>query len=77
MLRWKGADPSDAEQTAYLDFVRELVASGVPVEGVHLYGIARPSYQPEAPELSPLPREWLEQFGERIEDAGLPVKVSV
>jgi wyosine [tRNA(Phe)-imidazoG37] synthetase (radical SAM superfamily) len=77
VFRWHAKDPSVEEQEAYLGFVRELAAARVPVKGVLLYGIARPSYQPEAPELSPLPREWLERFAERIRAAGLDVRVSV
>jgi hypothetical protein len=47
------------------------------VRGVLLYGLARPSHQPEAPELAALPRASLEAFARRIEAAGLPVRVSV
>ena len=72
-----GAAPSDAEQQAYLNLVLRIRAEHVPVEGVLLYGLARPSMQPQAPRLSALPRAWLEEFAQRIRAAGLPVKVSV
>jgi wyosine [tRNA(Phe)-imidazoG37] synthetase (radical SAM superfamily) len=71
-----GTPPSEHEQQAYLDCLRELVEADVPLRGVRLYGLARPSHQPEAPELAPLPAGWLEEFGRRIEAVGLPVQVS-
>jgi hypothetical protein len=43
---------------------------------VLLYGLARPSLQPQADRLSALPAAWLDAFAERIRAAGLPVKVS-
>jgi wyosine [tRNA(Phe)-imidazoG37] synthetase (radical SAM superfamily) len=71
-----GEPPSEAEQEAYLELVRWTRAEGLPLEGVLLYGIARPSHQPEAPRLSRLPVEWLEAFAARIREAGLEVRVS-
>ncbi|HUW29836.1 MAG TPA: radical SAM protein [Sulfuriferula sp.] len=76
MFAIDGAAPSEQEQQAYLDFVRRIASAGVPVQGVLLYGLARPSLQPEAPRLSALPADWLEAFAEKIRMAGLAVKVS-
>jgi wyosine [tRNA(Phe)-imidazoG37] synthetase (radical SAM superfamily) len=72
-----GEPPPASETDAYVEFVRGLSAEGVPVQGVLLYGMARPSHQPEARELSALPRAWMEGFARRIEQAGLPVRLSV
>jgi len=71
-----GAPPSPAEQEAYLALVRHIKTMGMPVRGVLLYGLARPSMQPHAARLSALPAAWLEGFADRIRDAGLEVKVS-
>ncbi len=71
-----GQPPSIEERTAYLDMVKDLVADEIPVRGVLLYGLARPSMQEEAPRLSRLPEDWLEQYGAEIEAAGLAVRVS-
>jgi wyosine [tRNA(Phe)-imidazoG37] synthetase (radical SAM superfamily) len=68
--------PSAQEQGAYLDLIARLVAEQVPLAGVLLYGLARPSLQPEAPRLSRLPEAWLEEFAERIRERGLAVKVT-
>ena len=72
-----GLAPSDAEQQAYLQLVHRIQREQIPVQGVLLYGLARPSMQPQALRLSALPGAWLEDFAQRIRAAGLPVQVSV
>ena len=71
-----GAPPSDAEQTAYLAAVTRIRQQRIPLQGVLLYGLARPSMQPQASRLSALPADWLAAFAEKIRAAGLSVKVS-
>ncbi len=44
--------------------------------GVHLYGLARPSLQEEAPRLDRLPAEWLEKLADRVRQLGLNARVS-
>lgn len=69
-----GAPPDTASQSAYLDL---LVAARDKLAGVHLYGLARPSLQPEAARLRTLPAEWLENYAQRIRgDTGLTVCIS-
>jgi wyosine [tRNA(Phe)-imidazoG37] synthetase (radical SAM superfamily) len=72
-----GTAPSEAEQQAYLGMVTRIRTQKIPVQGVLLYGLARPSMQPQASRLSALPVEWLDAFAEKIRRAGLPVKVSL
>jgi wyosine [tRNA(Phe)-imidazoG37] synthetase (radical SAM superfamily) len=72
-----GTAPSEIEQSAYLAAVARIRQHAIPVQGVLLYGLARPSMQPQAGRLSPLPAEWLNNFAEKIRAAGLPVKVSL
>jgi wyosine [tRNA(Phe)-imidazoG37] synthetase (radical SAM superfamily) len=70
----RGGEPSiDAD--AWVDALRTLVDEGVPLRGLLLYGLARPSLQPEAPELTALPAEWLEALAARVAPF-LPVEVS-
>lgn len=76
VLAIDGEPPSEAEQQAYLDFVASRIHAGVPIRGVLLYGLARKSWQPEAPRLSSLPISWLEHYAERIRALGLDVKVT-
>ena len=72
-----GAPPSAEEQEHYIDFLSTIRAEGVQLNGVLLYGIARPSYQPEAPRLSRLPQAWLEQYATKISATGLDVKINM
>ena len=71
-----GEGPDAAEQEAYLDFLRGCAAEPIPLQGVLLYGLARPSFQPEAPRLSPLPSAWLEACAQRIRGLGIAVRVT-
>ncbi|MDO9386096.1 MAG: radical SAM protein [Thiobacillus sp.] len=71
-----GKPPSEAEQAAYLAAVARIRQQSIPLQGVLLYGLARPSMQPQAGRLSALPAEWLEAFAEKIRAVGLPVLVS-
>ncbi len=72
-----GKPPSDAEQAACLAAVARIRQESIPVQGVLLYGLARPSMQPQASRLSALPADWLEAFAGKIRAAGLPVKVAL
>jgi len=76
MFNWDGQPPDEAEITAYLDFLATLVRDAVPVKGVLLYGVARPSMQPEAAHVSPLDAGWMQDMQRWIEDVGLAVKLS-
>ncbi len=72
-----GMPPAAEETAAYLDSIARIQREQVPVQGVLLYGLARPSMQPQASRLSALPASWLDQFADAIRAAGLPVKVSL
>ena len=68
--------PSEAESHAYLGFIEEMLRGGVIIEGVLLYGIARPSLQPEAPRLTTISQEWMEAFSAKIRLLGLAVRLN-
>lgn len=68
-----GVPPSDAELDAYVDGLAQEAGR---IRGIHLYGLARPSTQPEAPRLQRLPREWLEGLADRLKEKGLTATVS-
>jgi len=76
MFNWDGQPPDEMEVMAYLDFLGSLVRDTVPVKGVLLYGVARPSMQPEAAHVSPLDADWMKDMARRIEDVGLAVRLS-
>ena len=71
-----GQAPERAEQTAYLEFLEQALRRGVRLQGVLLYGLARPSRQPEAERLAALPAEWLETFAGEIGRLGLAVRIN-
>jgi hypothetical protein len=69
-----GKPPSVAELAVYLELLAQARDN---LAGIHLYGLARPSQQPEAPRLAALPAAWLGELAERIEtETGLAVRVS-
>ncbi|GAA5785510.1 radical SAM protein [Chitiniphilus shinanonensis] len=77
MFMREGRLPDKAEIQAYLDFVAAQLADGVKLEGVLLYGLARPSMQVEAPLLAAAPREWMQSVADRIAALGLAVRLSI
>lgn len=76
VFEFDGQPPPDAEREAYLGFIGRLRAEAVPLLGVLLYGLARPSMQPEAARLSALPQEWMLNFAAEIEAQGVAVKLN-
>lgn len=68
--------PSPEEVDTYLSFLQQLSGDQIQIAGVLLYGIARPSLQPEADRLSKIHDAWLSEFGERIKCAGYAVKIN-
>jgi wyosine [tRNA(Phe)-imidazoG37] synthetase (radical SAM superfamily) len=68
-----GQPPDEVEIRAYLDLLQQAAGD---IAGVHLYGLARPSMQAEAPQLSRLPEEWLEALAIRIRQIGIEARVS-
>lgn len=75
MFQWDGAPPGGAELDAYCALMAR--AARLPgLRGVHLYGLARRSHQPEASRLSPVSGSWLEELGERLRSLSLVVRVS-
>jgi wyosine [tRNA(Phe)-imidazoG37] synthetase (radical SAM superfamily) len=73
MFGLDGQPPQESDISAYLTLISQVKDV---VLGVHLYGLARPSFQEEAPRLSRLPEEWLEAVARRIRQFGLTVFVS-
>lgn len=73
LFRLDGDAPAEPEIVAWL----ALLAPLVPVlAGVHLYSLARPSLQPEAPRLGRMDAESMEVLAERARQLGLTVHVS-
>ncbi len=71
-----GIAPGKQDEDDYLDFLAGLLRDGIRPQGVLLYGLARPSLQVEAPRLSALSSEQMENFAQRIRKLPLTVKVN-
>ncbi len=76
MFACDGLGPSNTEVSAYLDFLASLKNADIPVRGVMLYGLARPSMQEEALRLSALDIRHLESMAARISALGMDVQVT-
>ncbi len=71
VFRWEGRDPSPAWRASYLGFLREVLDRGAPLRGVHVYSVARPSRQAEAPRLSPVSADWGQGLADEIAGLGI------
>lgn len=76
MFAFDDKPPSDAEVDAWLAMLARVTREGVPLRGVLLYGLARPSMQAEAGRLAALPESWLNALAARVASLGLVVKVA-
>lgn len=74
MFRWDGMAPAEAEIEAWLDVLQQ--AGPEHLAGVLLYGLARPSMQPEASRLGALTADELQAIAARMRQKGLTVHVS-
>ncbi|OYY50416.1 MAG: radical SAM protein [Methylophilales bacterium 28-44-11] len=73
MFGWLGEAPTEDYLKAYLNCVAQVRNV---IKGVYLYGVARPSYQPDATSITRLSLEQLETIAERIRALGVTVSVS-
>lgn len=74
VLQIDGQPPSESEVNAYLDFMQQTRDAQVLLQGVLLYGLARPPMQGEADRLSKVSDQWLAQLADRIKALGIEVK---
>ena len=67
---------SETEQLAYLALMENVIQQ-VPLQGIMLYSLARPSLQPEANMISSASIQQLDAFAQRLQPLGLNIKVSL
>jgi len=77
LMAWDDQPPAETEMQSYIAFLAQLQRDEIPVCGVLLYGLARPSLQDEAKHLKPLDAGWMKMVAARIEASGLKVKLSL
>lgn len=76
VFKLDGMPPPEEEVAAYVDLLQQLIDQKIMLSGILLYGIARPSLQPEAPRLSKIDDAWLAEFAERIKRMGYEVRIN-
>jgi wyosine [tRNA(Phe)-imidazoG37] synthetase (radical SAM superfamily) len=73
LFRLDGELPCRGDLEKYLALLEPLAPT---LAGVHLYSLARPSLQKEAPRLGRVEAEWMEPLANEIRQLGLRVSVS-
>lgn len=76
MFAVDGQPPPTQECDAYLDFLTEAKADDIGIKGVLLYGLARPSLQPEAARLCAVSQGWMQALAEDIAALDIDVRVT-
>ena len=76
MFKLDGKLPAENELKNYLQFLSWVKEEELGIKGVLLYGLARPSMQVEAPRLSNLSEEWMNNFADEIRALGFQIKVN-
>ena len=69
-----GALASETERENYLQFLSWVNQEGIKINGVLLYGLARPSMQAEAPRLSAVSADGMEEFADDVRHLGFLVR---
>ena len=72
-----GSPPSDADREGFLGLIEGIQQRGLTLQGVLLYGLARPSLQPDAHRLGAIPSEWSSSFVQRLSAMGLEVRINL
>ncbi|MDR2032682.1 MAG: radical SAM protein [Azoarcus sp.] len=76
VFRWEGRPPTIAAIDAWVDLLRGACGGEQAIRGVLLYGLARPSLQPDAARIAPLSAEEFAAIVERAGARGLVVRAS-
>jgi len=76
VFKLDGELPSMNECESYLQFLSDLKKEDIKIDGVLLYGLARPSMQLEAPRLSAVSEAWMNDFAEEITQLGIQTRVN-
>jgi wyosine [tRNA(Phe)-imidazoG37] synthetase (radical SAM superfamily) len=77
MFMLDGAPPDEAEIEAWLNMLKRAKAEQLPLRGVLLYGLARPSLQTEAARLTKLPEAWFQALATQVQLLGWPIQVNL
>ncbi len=76
VFKLDGKLPSMDERESYWQFLSCLEKENININGVLLYGLARPSMQAEAARLSIVSKTWMNRFANKINRLGLQTRVN-
>ncbi len=76
VFKLDGELSSKDEREKYLQFLLWLKREGININGVLLYGLARPSMQAEASRLSVVSEAWMNELADEINQLGFQTKVN-
>ena len=68
-----GNGPSEKDINAYIELINEVKSN---IQGVHLYGLARPSLQPQAKNLGRIDEEVLQDIAKELRSLNITTTVS-
>jgi wyosine [tRNA(Phe)-imidazoG37] synthetase (radical SAM superfamily) len=68
-----GNGPSEKDINAYIELIKEVKSN---IQGVHLYGLARPSLQPQAKNLGRIDEEVLQDIAKELRSLNITTTVS-
>jgi len=76
LLDYLQMDKAEAEENAYVEFLKKIKDSGFDIKKVMLYTVARPSLQPEAEQIKKTKADSMNQLAEKLRVLGYEVSVS-
>lgn len=76
MFSYKNNPPDELETKAYINLLKAAVSRDIPIKGVLLYGVERPSLQDEAGLIKKLPESWLQDFALNLNELSLDISIS-
>jgi hypothetical protein len=68
-----GNGPSEKDINAYIELINEVKSN---IQGVHLYGLARPSLQPQAKNLGRIDEKVLQDIAKELRNLDITTTVS-
>ena len=68
--------PSDTETNAYINLLKATISRKIPIKGVLIYGVERPSMQAEADKIKKLPDDWLQNYAMRMNELALDIRLT-
>ena len=76
LFSYKNKAPNETEINAYINLLKATISRKIPLKGVMIYGVERPSMQPQGDKIKKLPETWLKDFVLRLNELSLDINVT-